>query len=123
MNTNFEQKDHGFLTYPTSPWHIALFKWPVYLWRLGLGPIIGRIFILFTHIGRKSGLPRRTMTERYYLNGRNYAPSGFGRRPQWWRNIEVNPLVTIQTTDGVQSARAVRVTGISDPPASSSLQE
>lgn len=110
MSETFRQKDQGFLTYPTSSWRIAMFKWPVHLWRLGLGPIIGHNMVLISHTGRKTGLPRRTMTELHVLDGHQYAPSGFGRRSQWYRNIEVDPRVTIQTAAGAQSVRAVRVT-------------
>jgi deazaflavin-dependent oxidoreductase (nitroreductase family) len=86
-----------------------MFKWPVQLWRLGLAPVMGHHIVLITQTGRKSGLPRRTMTELYVINGRKYAPSGFGRRAQWYRNIEVDPRVTIQTADGVEPMRAERV--------------
>ena len=104
------QKDSGFLTYPTSGWRRAMFKWPVQLWRLGLGPWLGRLFILITHTGRKSGLPRRTLVELHRIDGKTYAPSGFGRRSQWYRNIEVDPRVTIQTAAGTESCIAIRVT-------------
>ena len=86
-----------------------MFKWPVQLWRLGLGPLMGHHMVLITQTGRKSGLPRRTMTELYRINGRKYAPSGFGRRAQWYRNIEADPRVTIQMAEGAESMRAVRV--------------
>ena len=35
---------------------------------------------------------------------------GFGRRAQWYRNIEADPQVTIQTAAGAESAIARRVT-------------
>jgi deazaflavin-dependent oxidoreductase (nitroreductase family) len=110
MSKEFQQKDAGFLTYPTGGWRLAVFKWPVQLWRLGLGPLLGQLFVLITTTGRKSGLPRRTLTEFHRMNGRIYAPSGFGRRAQWYRNIEADPRVTIQTAVGAQSVVAVRVT-------------
>lgn len=110
MSSEFQQKDAGFLTYPSGGWRKAMFKWPVQLWRLGLGPLMGQVFVLITTTGRKSGLPRRTLTEYHRLNGRKYAPSGFGRRSQWYRNIEADPHVTIQTADGAQSVIARRVT-------------
>ncbi len=110
MSGEFVQRDQGFLTYPTSGWRRAMFKWPVHLWRLGLGPIIGRFSVLISHTGRKSGLTRRTLTELHVVNGKKYAPSGFGRRAQWYRNIEADPWVTIQTADGAESAIARRVT-------------
>jgi len=110
MNEAFVQKDQGFLTYPSNGWRRAMFKWPVQLWRLGLGPVIGRFMVLISHTGRKTGLTRRTMTELHVVNGKKYAPSGFGRRAQWYRNIEADPRVTIQTADGAESVIARRVT-------------
>jgi deazaflavin-dependent oxidoreductase (nitroreductase family) len=110
MSETFQQKDQGFLTYPTGGWRKAMFKWPVQLWRLGLGPIIGHQMVLISHTGRKSGLTRRTMTELHVVNGKKYAPSGFGRRSQWYRNIEADPRVTIQTASGAESVIASRVT-------------
>lgn len=105
----FQQKDQGFLTYPDSGWRKAMFKWPVQLWRLGLGPLIGHHMMLISQTGRKSGLTRRTMTELYQVDGKKYAPSGFGRRSQWVLNLEADPRATIQTAAGVESMRAVRV--------------
>jgi len=110
MSDTFQQKDQGFLTYPTGGWRKAMFKWPVQLWRLGLGPVIGHHMMLISHTGRKTGQTRRTMTELHTVDGRKYAPSGFGRRAQWYRNIEVDPRVTIQTAAGAESAIAQRVT-------------
>jgi deazaflavin-dependent oxidoreductase (nitroreductase family) len=66
--------------------------------------------MLITHTGRKTGLPRRTMTESYTLGDRKYSPCAFGPRAQWYQNIAVDPRVTIQTADGAESATAVRVT-------------
>ena len=109
MDDTFQQKDQGFLTYPSGGWRRAMFKWPVHLWRLGLGPLMGHHMVLITQTGRKSGLPRRTMTELYVIEGQKYAPSGFGRKAQWYRNIEVDPRVTIQSADGVESMLAQRV--------------
>lgn len=111
MTTNtFQQKDKGFLTYPTGSWRKAMFKWPVQLWRLGLGPLMGQVMMMITHTGRKSGLPRRTLVEFHRLNGKKYAPSGFGGQSQWYRNIHADPHVTIQTSDGTEHAIATRVT-------------
>ena len=110
MTDEYVQQDKGFMTYPSEGWHKAAFKAPVVLWRLGLGSLIGQMMVLITQTGRKSGLPRRTITEMHKINGRKYAPVAFGRRAQWYRNIEADPLVTIQTADGPESARAVRVT-------------
>ena len=98
------------MSYPQSAWHKAIFKWPVHLWRLGLAPVIGHHMLLITHTGRKSGLPRRTMTELYKLEGNIYAPCAFGERAQWYKNIVADPRVTVQTAHGTQSSLASRVT-------------
>ena len=39
-----------------------------------------------------------------------FVAAGAGSRAQWYRNIEADPQVTIQTADGVGSVRAERVT-------------
>ncbi len=98
------------MTYPTDGWRRLMFKAPLVLWRLGLGPLVGRVFVLITHTGRKSGLPRRTMAEVHLVNGRKYAPCAFGERAQWYQNIQADPHVTIQTADGVERVTARRVT-------------
>jgi deazaflavin-dependent oxidoreductase (nitroreductase family) len=96
--------------YPRSRWAKALWRAPLILWRLGLGPLSGRLFLVLTVRGRKSGLPRRTMLEYYELNGVKYVTCAFGERAQYYRNILADPHVTIQTADGTESVRAVRVT-------------
>ena len=105
----FQQKDSGFLTYPKSGWHRAMFMWPVHLWRLGLAPVIGHHMMLISHTGRKSGKTRRTMVEYFKMNGKKYVTSGFGSRSQWYQNIVADPRVTIQTADGVEHMIATRV--------------
>lgn len=110
MKSEYQQKDVSFLTYPREAWHRALFRWPVQLWRLGLAPVIGQVMMLITHTGRKSGLPRRTMVEYFKMDGVKYVASGFGSRAQWYRNIEADPHVTIQTADGVERVKARRLT-------------
>lgn len=96
--------------YPSKPLTRLLFKFPLLTWRLGLGPLTGRLFMLITTRGRKSGLPRHTMVEYYRKGERKYAVSGFGEKSDWYRNIQADPRVTIQTSAGTQAALAVRVT-------------
>ena len=97
------------MIYPRG-WLRWAVKAPILLWRLGFGPILGRIFMLLTTTGRKSGLPRRTMVEYHMLNGKIYAPCAFGPKAQWYKNIVADPRVTVQTAHGVQSMIATRVT-------------
>jgi deazaflavin-dependent oxidoreductase (nitroreductase family) len=96
--------------YPRTRWTKLLFKAPLVAWRLGLGPITGKLFLVLTTTGRKSSLPRHTMLEYYKLNGEKYAACAFGARAQYYKNILADPRVTVQTADGTESALAERVT-------------
>jgi len=45
-----------------APWFlIPLFKLPLLLYRLRLGWLLGKRFMLLTHVGRRSGKVRRTI--------------------------------------------------------------
>jgi deazaflavin-dependent oxidoreductase (nitroreductase family) len=108
-----EVKSVGFTMdqiYPSKPLTRLLFKAPLLTWRLGLGPLVGKIILLLTTRGRKSGLPRHAMLEYYQHNGHKYAVSAFGEKSQWYRNIKADPRVTIQTAEGTEPATAIRVT-------------
>jgi len=76
------------------------------MWRLGLGlwinawpKVIGRILVI-THVGRKSGLKRRTPANYAIIDGDAYCMAGFGRISDWYRNIKANPNVEVWLPDG-----------------------
>jgi deazaflavin-dependent oxidoreductase (nitroreductase family) len=96
------------------PYPKGLFKWlyktPILLYRLGLGFLVGRLFMILTTIGRKSGRPRRTAIEFHQYKGRRYVFSAWGTKADWYRNIEANPWTTIQTWRGAESVIAHRIT-------------
>jgi deazaflavin-dependent oxidoreductase (nitroreductase family) len=96
--------------YPNSPWEKLLVKLPILSWRMGLGPVTGQLFLVLTSTGRKSGLPRRTMMEYSRMGGKKYSPCPFGERANWYQNIVVDPQVTVQSADGTERMKAVRVT-------------
>lgn len=96
--------------YPDREWKRALYRVPLLLWRMGLGPLLGRTLMIITATGRTSGLPRRTMVEYHRFGGKKVVPCAFGERAQWYRNISADPHVTIQTADGVERVRARRIT-------------
>ena len=52
--------------------------------------------LVLTTRGRMSGLPRHTMVSVAEVEGDNYILSGWGPRSQWVKNIEQDPLVTVQ---------------------------
>jgi hypothetical protein len=49
----------------TSPTGLSRLLWraPIWLYRLGLGGLLGSHFVLLNHVGRKSGQPRQTVLE------------------------------------------------------------
>lgn len=81
----------------TSRLQRALFRAPLLLYRLGLGGLLGSRFVLLTHIGRRSGLPRQTVLEVVGREDGCYlVASGYGGRAQWFRNIRAQPRVRFQ---------------------------
>lgn len=84
------------MIYPEHPLMRRLAQSPILFWRMGFGPLIGRFFLILTHIGRHTGKVRRTALEYQMLDGRVYV---FNAWPQadWYHNILAEPRVTVQT--------------------------
>jgi len=75
------------------------FRAPNWLYRIGLGWLLGNRFLQLTHIGRKSGMRRRTVLEvvRYErATGTYNIAAGFGEQSDWYRNILKNPHVEVR---------------------------
>lgn len=100
MAVTQQQQQSGVMVYPGKGVRRFFFRMPVYLWRLGLGGLLPRNFVLLTVYGRKSGEPRRTMLECWRHDGHYYVSSGWGAQAQWYRNIEANPAVMLQPAGG-----------------------
>lgn len=67
---------------------------PVYLYRWRLGWLLGRRFLLLSHVGRRTGRNFQTVLE--IMQYRDIGPeavvmSGFGPRSDWLLNIEAGP--------------------------------
>jgi deazaflavin-dependent oxidoreductase (nitroreductase family) len=77
---------------------------------MGLGFLVGKIFMILTTTGRKSNQPRHTAIEFHEYKGRKYVYSGFGEKSDWYKNILVDPHVTIQTASGTEKVIARRIT-------------
>jgi deazaflavin-dependent oxidoreductase (nitroreductase family) len=72
------------------------FRLPLWLYRLGLGSLLGKRFVCLTHTGRRSGKPRQTMLEvvRYDRDsGACIVAAGFGEGSDWVRNVEHDPHI------------------------------
>lgn len=84
---------------PPSGLSRLLFRLPIFLYRLGLGGVMGGRFVLLNHIGRKSGQPRQAVVEvvRHDPANDSYIiASGFGEKAQWFQNLVHTPDITIQ---------------------------
>ena len=69
---------------------------PQLVYALGLGPIYGRLVLLLTTIGRKSGLPRVTPLQYEEIDGVIYVAAARGQQADWFRNIVANPRVEVR---------------------------
>jgi len=78
-----------------SLWKIIKYP-PQFLYAIGLGPIYGRMVLLLTTTGRKSGLPRVTPLQYEEINDCFYIGSARGTKADWYRNIVANPKVNIR---------------------------
>ncbi|WP_236700374.1 nitroreductase family deazaflavin-dependent oxidoreductase [Allosalinactinospora lopnorensis] len=84
---------------PRTPVKRAIYRAPIWCYRLGLGGLLGHRFVLLTHIGRKSGRPRQVVLEvagYHRESGGFLVASGYGARSQWFRNILHRPRVRFQ---------------------------
>jgi deazaflavin-dependent oxidoreductase (nitroreductase family) len=66
------------------------------LYAIGLGPLIGRIILLLTTTGRKSGKKRVTPLQYERIGDDYYLGSARGLKADWVRNIQVNPCVEVR---------------------------
>lgn len=87
--------------YPQPPKGFSRFfyRLPISFYRLGLGFLFGKRFLLLEHVGRKSSLLRNAVLEviRYDAGEQTYyVVSGFGSQSDWYLNIKENPEVRIQ---------------------------
>lgn len=77
----------------------ALFRLPLWLYRLGLGWVLGGRFVHLTHKGRKSGKARHTVLEvlRRESDGNTiFVASAWGEEADWLRNVRACPDVEVQ---------------------------
>ena len=77
-------------------------------YRTGTGFLLGNRFIYVEHVGRKSGLKRRSVLEvvRYDKEEDIYfIVSGYGKKSDWYKNIKATPNVKIQVGFRKSNAR------------------
>ena len=98
----------------------TLNKFMLAMWRLGLGSILNAFpkvlgrYLVITHSGRKSGLPRRTPVNYALIGTDIYVVAGFGSVSDWYRNILADPYVEVWLKDGWYDAVAEDVSDVAD---------
>lgn len=94
---------------PPRGWLRFALRAPILLYRLKLGWLLGRRFLLLKHIGRNSGATHSTVLEVVRHERASHLciiASGWGTAAQWYKNVLKNP--DVRYTVGVQE-RAGRV--------------
>lgn len=82
---------------PGAAWRRVL-RFPVLLYRLGLGILVSRSILLLTTVGRKTGRPRVAAVGYIHnpATGRFYLTAGWKGESVWYRNVMANPRVRVQ---------------------------
>ncbi|MEW6404011.1 MAG: nitroreductase/quinone reductase family protein [Chloroflexota bacterium] len=80
------------------------------LYAIGLGPLIGRIILLLTTTGRKSGVKRVTPLQYEEIDGLYYLGAARGTKADWVQNIQACPHVALRVGKRKLDATAEVVT-------------
>jgi deazaflavin-dependent oxidoreductase (nitroreductase family) len=89
-----------------------LARLPIWLYRARLGWLLGNRFLMLTHVGRNSGLPRHAVVEVVCHDktaDTYFIVSGFGEKSDWFRNICKTPNVTVYVSTRRRTCIAERV--------------
>jgi deazaflavin-dependent oxidoreductase (nitroreductase family) len=71
---------------------------PRHLYRLGLGRLLGRRFVMVEHTGRVSGRPRETVLEVIRADASSMdVAAAWGPRSDWLRNVLAEPSVRVSS--------------------------
>jgi len=100
------------LPQPPRGFKAKLWRAPIWFYRMGLGWMLGKRFLLLNHIGRNSGQSRQAVLEVVDFDSTNniyLVASGFGEKAQWFQNIMHTPDVNIQVGSRKMSAHAERL--------------
>ncbi|HLO31201.1 MAG TPA: nitroreductase family deazaflavin-dependent oxidoreductase [Anaerolineales bacterium] len=78
---------------------LPIFKSQLFLYRLGLGWMLGRRFMLLTHIGRRSGRVRRTILAvlRFDPQTKEIMAISAWSASDWYLNIQASPALEVET--------------------------
>ncbi len=83
------------IPYPRNEMVKKLYRTPILLYRLGLGKLFGKYILILSTFGRKTGKVHRTPVEYFEHDDRVYVMSGFGSKPDWYKNLQNDPHATL----------------------------
>ncbi|HSS23515.1 MAG TPA: nitroreductase family deazaflavin-dependent oxidoreductase [Mycobacterium sp.] len=88
-----------------------LVRAPICIYQARAGGLFGSRILMLEHIGRKSGARRYAVLEVVDHPAPNtyVVASGFGRKAQWFRNIQANPRVRVYAGSRAPAPAAARV--------------
>jgi deazaflavin-dependent oxidoreductase (nitroreductase family) len=88
-----------------------LMRAPIWIYQAGAGRVLGSRLLMLEHTGRKSGIRRNVVLEVIGHPAHNsyLVAAGFGERAQWFRNIKVNPRVSVHTGGHASAAATARI--------------
>ncbi|OBH56286.1 nitroreductase family deazaflavin-dependent oxidoreductase [Mycobacterium sp. E2479] len=88
-----------------------LVRAPIWIYKARAGALFGSRILLLEHTGRKSGLSRYAALEVIDHSRPDIyvVASGFGRKAQWFRNIEANPRVRVYAGSKAPETATARV--------------
>ena len=90
-----------------------LYRLPIWLFRVHMGWMLGKRFLLLTHTGRKSGVARQSVLEVLVYEKASsiyYVFAGWAGKADWVLNIEKTPDVVITVGNQRLQAYATRLT-------------
>ncbi|MCV7428318.1 nitroreductase family deazaflavin-dependent oxidoreductase [Mycobacterium montefiorense] len=88
-----------------------LVRAPIWIYRCRGGALFGSRILMLEHLGRKSGVRRYAVLEVVDHRGADVyiVASGFGRKAQWFRNIQASPRVRIYVGSRAPAPATARV--------------
>ncbi len=101
MNTQSQQqkfgRQHGMGRNldKAPPFMVPIFKSPIFLYRLGLGWLLGHRFMMLMHVGRRSRKTYRTILAvlRYDARTKEVVAISAWTGSDWYKNIQAHPAL------------------------------
>ena len=78
---------------------IPIFKSPIFLYRLGLGWLLGHRFLMLTHVGRRTHKIHRTILAvlRFDERTQEIMTMSAWSQSDWYKNIQAFPALRVET--------------------------